>query len=82
MAIDEVDDYEKAFKTLIDLEFSRVLTKGGKDLAINNIEMIKKLNNFYNDKIEIIIGGKVTSENYLEICHETKINQVHGTKIA
>ena len=82
MAIDEVDNYEKAFETLIDLEFSRVLTKGGKNLAINNIDRIKKVNNLYNEKIEIIIGGKVTSENYLKICHQTNINQVHGTKIA
>lgn len=81
MAIDEVDDYDKAFKTLIKLGFKRVLTKGGKTPAINNIDNLKKLNDKYGNQIEILVGGKVDANNYLEICKLTNIKQVHGTKI-
>lgn len=82
MAIDQVCDYDEAFKTLIDLKFIRVLTKGGKDVAINNPNKLLYLNETYGERIQILVGGKVTKDNYLEIKQKTKINQFHGTKIA
>ncbi len=81
MAIDLVNDYDKSFNELIELGFTRVLTKGGKSEAINNIETLKKLNNKYGNQIQILVGGKVTKDNYLEIHSKTNINQFHGTKI-
>lgn len=82
MAIDETNDYDASFKTLIKLGFTRVLTKGGKKPAIENLENLKILNEKYGDEIEIIVGGKVTNDNYLSINKKTKINQFHGTRIA
>ena len=81
MAIDLVNDYDKSFKELMDLGFTRVLTKGGKTEAINNINTLKELNAKYGSQIEILVGGKVTKDNYQEIHNKTNINQFHGTKI-
>ncbi len=81
MAIDEVNDYDKSFKELIKYKFIRVLTKGGKDAAINNLSQLKYLQTTYGKDIEILVGGKVTKENYKQIHQETGILQFHGTKI-
>lgn len=82
MAIDAANDYDQAFKTLINLGFTRVLTKGGQTPAINNLENLKRLNQVYGNQIEIIVGGKVTDQNYQIIIEKTDIKQVHGVKIA
>lgn len=82
MAIDATNDYDQAFKTLIDLGFTRVLTKGGQAPAIDNLENLQRLNQSYGDQIEIIVGGKVTEANYQIIIEKTGIKQVHGVKIA
>ncbi|EGZ31280.1 copper homeostasis protein CutC [Malacoplasma iowae] len=81
MAIDEVVNYNTAFETLIKLGFKRVLTKGGKTQAIDNIDRLKKMQELYGDKIEIIVGGKVDFNNYKLIHKETDILQFHGRKI-
>lgn len=81
MAIDEVNDYEKAIETLIGLKFKRILLKGGKQPAIFNTKRLQELAHKYSHKIEFIVGGKVDANNYLQIVKETKINQVHGRKI-
>ena len=82
MAIDAANDYDQAFKTLIDLGFTRVLTKGGQSPAIDNLENLQRLNQSYGNQIQIIVGGKVTDQNYQSIIEKTGIKQVHGVKIA
>ena len=82
MAIDAANDYDQAFKTIINLGFTRVLTKGGQTPAINNLENLKRLNQVYGNQIEIIVGGKVTDQNCQTIIEKTGIKQVHGVKIA
>ncbi len=81
MAIDETKDINKSIETLIKLGFKRVLTKGGKGKAIDNINTLKQLINKYGSEIEILIGGKVTKDNWKEIQTKTGANQFHGRKI-
>lgn len=81
MAIDEVNDYDKAFKELIQHKFVRVLTKGGQGAAVNNLQKLKYLQTTYGKEIEILVGGKVTKDNYEYIHEQTNICQFHGTKI-
>lgn len=69
----EVQNYDKAFKTLIALGFKRVLTRGGKHSAIKNIDNLKRLSDLYEDKIQIIVGGKIDFNNYKWIHDENKI---------
>lgn len=82
MAIDLVDNYFEEINKLINLGFTRILTKGGSGPAIENVENLKKINDKYGNKIEILVGGKVTKDNYLEIEKQTKIRQFHGREIA
>lgn len=63
MVIDEVQNYDKAFKTSIALWFKSVLTKCGKHSAIEDIDNLKRLSDLYGDKIEIIVGGKLDFNN-------------------
>ncbi len=81
MAIDETKDINKSIQTLIKLGFTRVLTKGGPNNALSNVNTLKKLVNQYGDKIEILVGGKVTKDNWKEIKDKTGANQFHGRKI-
>ena len=69
------------FKTSIALGFKRVLTRDGKHSAIKNIDNLKRLSDLYEDKIEIIVGGKVNFNNYKWIHDENKIKKFHGRKI-
>lgn len=81
MAIDEMPNYDRNIKTLINLGFKRVLTKGGTGSAIENLENLEKLVSLYDDKITIVIGGKVTKNNWEEIREATGASQFHGTKL-
>ena len=82
MAIDAVEDYDQAFQTLIELQFQRVLTKGGLQPAMHNLEQLKILNAKYGQQIQILVGGQVTKDNYQKICQATGIKQAHGRLIA
>lgn len=81
MAIDSLANYERDIPILINMGFNRILTKGGKAPAIQNIDSLKNIIKKYGDKIELLIGGSVTKDNYNEIISLTSATQVHGTKI-
>ena len=81
MAFDEIENSEEAIDTLVRLGVSRILTKGGKDKAINNLDKLKELVECAGDDITILAGGGVTKDNYMEIINKTGIKEVHGSKI-
>lgn len=81
MAFDEIEYKFTALDQLISLGVSRVLTKGGKGKAMDNLNVIRELVNYAKGRITIIAGGSVTSENYKEIVEKTGVKEVHGTKI-
>lgn len=82
MAFDLIENKFEAIDQLAQIGVKRILTKGGNDIAINNISSLKKLKEYAKNKIELVIGGKVTDENYLEINKLTGIDQFHGRKLA
>ncbi len=82
MAFDLIKDKEEAINQLTELGVRRILTKGGNDIAINNIKSLNKLKKLAENKIELVVGGKVSDENYLQINKLTKIDQFHGRKLA
>ncbi len=81
MAFDEIENSEEAIDTIVRLGVSRILTKGGKDKAINNLDKLKELVECAGDDITILAGGGVTKDNYMEIVNKTGVKEVHGTKI-
>jgi copper homeostasis protein len=63
MAFDQIKNQKKAIDQLVSLGVKRVLTKGGSDKAVNNIEQLKKLKEQADGRIEIIVGGGVNDDN-------------------
>ena len=82
MAFDLIKNKKQAIIQLSEIGVKRILTKGGTDIAINNIKSLNKLKELARNKIELVVGGKVSDDNYLQIHKLTKINQFHGRKLA
>ncbi len=81
MAFDEIEDSKSAIDTLIKLGVDRILTKGGKVSALNNVDALKELIEYAGEDIIILPGGGVTKDNYMELVEKTKAKEVHGTRI-
>lgn len=77
------DKTENLFQTLedaIEIGFKRILCSGGKGNAIDNIEMLKKLNEKAAGRIRIMPGGGVRSTN-IEKLLETGCKEFHSSGI-
>lgn len=74
---DFTKDLEESIKILIELKVDRVLTSGGQNEILDNLDILKKLQEDYGDKIEIIIGGGIRPYNVKKVLEYTKIKQVH-----
>ena len=80
-AFDRTADLEKSIQTLIKLGFKTVLTSGGKKSAMEGKEALQSLIQNYSDKIEILIGGGVRSENIEELKKFTGGTSFHSSAI-
>jgi copper homeostasis protein len=83
MAFDELGEKQQfaAINSLSELGFARILTKGGKRKATNNVKNLKALREYAEDKIVILCGGGVTDNNYEDLAFKTGITQFHGRKL-
>jgi copper homeostasis protein len=75
-AIDVSADIEKSIKMIIDLGFERVLTSGGRATAIDGRDTILEMNRKYGQRISIMAGSGITSEN---VHLFAELNEVHAT---
>lgn len=80
-AIDECVNSEDAFKKIIDLGFTRVLTSGNKSKAIEGLNQLKTLQNKFGNEIIIIPGGGIRSSNIEEIILGTTCKEYHSAAI-
>lgn len=80
-AFDHTADLETSIETLIELGFKAVLTSGGKNTAMEGKEQLKSLVSKYSDRIDIIIGGGVRSENVAELKEFTGGKHFHSSAI-
>ncbi len=80
-AFDRTADLEKSIQTLIKLGFKTVLTSGGKKSAMEGKDALQSLIQNYSDKIEILIGGGVRSENIEELKKFTGGTSFHSSAI-
>lgn len=84
MAFDEIshDQAREELDWLVEQGITRILTHGGRDGTIfENIEWLKELIKYANNRIEILVGGGVTYENYQALAKVLPTNQFHGTRI-
>lgn len=85
MAFDLIplNQQEEALDDLVNLGFKRILLNGSIDRhnVLDNLDHLRDLNTYANNKIELMVGGGVTLENYQEIVKKTGVAAVHGTKL-
>ncbi|WP_159795322.1 copper homeostasis protein CutC [Streptococcus halichoeri] len=85
MAFDAIPAKEQfqALDQLVELGFTRILLHGSKaeQPIHDNIEHLKALNAYADQRIELMIGGGVTADNYQDLTAQTGITQAHGTRI-
>ncbi|RYU96083.1 copper homeostasis protein CutC [Emticicia agri] len=68
----------KALETIIELGCERILTSGQKNTAIEGIELLKTLAQKADNRIEIMAGAGVSSQNAARLL-ETGIHALHMT---
>ena len=81
MAFDEIEDKKSAIDYLVELGGDRILTKGGKENAIEGMKCLKELVEYSNGKILIMPGKGINKENRDMILEYTKAIEIHGSKI-
>ncbi|MBK0006840.1 copper homeostasis protein CutC [Bacillus sp. S35] len=81
MAFDETKDKYKAIDILSELGADRILTKGGKGSALQNLHMLRELITYANERIIILPGGGIHEGNAERVMKETKAAELHGIKI-
>lgn len=84
MAFDHIPKgYQKEeMDWLINQGVKRILTRGGvSGAAGDHVEWLQELIAHADGRIEILVGGGVTHENYQELAKVLPANQFHGTRI-
>lgn len=85
MALDHIpiEEQKEALDQLVELGFTRILTHGSaqNNDIFENIAHLKDLVDHADGRIEIMIGGGVTADNYQELIEKTGAQAAHGTKI-
>lgn len=85
MAFDHIplEEQKEALDQLVKLGFTRILTHGSaqNNDIFENIAHLKDLVDHADGRIEIMIGGGVTADNYQELIEKTGAQAAHGTKI-
>lgn len=78
-AIDRCRDMEEGIEAIIKLGCARVLTSGGRPSALEGAEMIKRMVDRAGERLVVMAGSGVTSENVLEIVERTGVREVHAS---
>lgn len=78
-AFDMSRDLNQTLEKAIDLGFSRILTSGGQQTAIEGIPIIKELVDQAGDRIIIMAGAGVKADNVSKLIRHTGVREVHGT---
>ena len=85
MAFDHIplEEQKEALDQLVKLGFTRILTHGSaqNNDIFENIAHLKDLVDYADGRIEIMIGGGVTADNYQELIEKIGAQAAHGTKI-
>jgi copper homeostasis protein len=80
-AIDECVDMNEAMNEIVSIGFKRVLTSGGKSNALAGVNVLKYCQNAFGEKIMIMPGGGIRSNNLQELIRETNCKEYHSAAI-
>jgi len=78
-AFDCVNDPYKSIEELIELKVDRVLTSGNRNTAMEGKTILKTLQERYGTQIEIMMAGRITHHNAVELMKDTGITQIHSS---
>lgn len=78
-AFDRVANPIEALEDIIDLGFERILTSGLKPKAIENTHLLSQLIQQSGDRIVIMPGSGVTSQNIISIAESTDAKEFHSS---
>jgi copper homeostasis protein len=81
-AIDQMADPVSGVKVLNIINgITRILTSGGKPMAMEGLETIRQMIKTASDKITTVVAGKLTDKNVRKIKKLTGAKEFHGRKI-
>lgn len=78
-AFDEALYPLKSLETIIDLGFERILTSGQRDTAVDGLELITRLIDRANNRIDVMPGGGITSANIEIIKSKSGAREFHAS---
>ena len=78
-AFDRVANPTEALETLIELGFERILTSGLRPRGVEGIEMLSQLVKQANERIIIMPGSGVNSENIISIAKGSGVKELHSS---
>ncbi|MDR2601724.1 MAG: copper homeostasis protein CutC [Spirochaetaceae bacterium] len=77
MAFDETPDWKTSLDLLVKLNFARVLTKGCAASAQEGAGVLREMIAYSGNRIQILPGGGVRSNNVRSIIEQTGCSQIH-----
>lgn len=78
-AFDRTNDLQQALEDVIEIGCERILTSGGFPNAMDGADVIKLLVEQAADRIIIMPGSGVRSENLLDLIHRTGATEFHSS---
>ena len=80
-AIDEITNPLDYIDDLVNIGIKRILTSGGKATALEGKDLINEMIKKSNEKLKVVVAGKVTKENLNELSNLICANEFHGKLI-
>jgi copper homeostasis protein len=80
-AFDIMNDKEEAIQNIIKCGFTRILTSGKPGKAVDNFDLIKKLQEKYKEQVNIMPGGGIRSTNIQAFIEAGIFPEVHSAGI-
>jgi copper homeostasis protein len=76
-AFDQTCDPRAALETLIALGVERVLTSGGRPMALEGVETLADLVARAGDQITVMAGGRLSTANLETVIGRSRVSEVH-----
>jgi len=80
-AFDYTGDFLEEIDKAVSIGFKRILTSGGRDNCIKNIQTLKEIVSYSGGRIEIIDGGGIRSNNLHNLLNINGLNEFHSSAI-